>query len=99
MKAAFKGIGYGGGTEIKLQSHLVNGKVSIAQTKLAQLELPQPTQSTGRNNLSFTKEWKEREKMIHQFLNQYQEAVAKNLVDTKANIRKLKEQDEVLGRG
>jgi|SRR5690606_1665918 len=98
MKAALKGIGYGGGPEIKLKFYVVNAKVNLAQAKLADLKLPQPTQSIGKNSLKYTKEWKEREKMIHQFLNQYRDAVEKNLNDTKENLRKLKEQDEVLGR-
>lgn len=98
MKAAYKAIGYGGGLEIKLKAYVVNAKLNLAQSKLSQLELPQPTQSTGRNSLKYTKEWREREKMIHQFLNQYIEAVDKNLRDTIENIRKLKEQDEAIGR-
>ncbi|WP_079708995.1 YwqI/YxiC family protein [Paraliobacillus ryukyuensis] len=95
MKERFSSVG--GGMEIKLHFQTVMTQLEQAKTYLAQLELPKPTDTYGRNELLFTEEWLEREALIHDFLLQYMDVVEKNLADTKENIRMLKEQDEVIG--
>ncbi|MGP4041759.1 YwqI/YxiC family protein [Gracilibacillus sp. D59] len=87
-----------GGTEIKLHFNSVMGQLENARQSLSQLELPKPKDTYCKNELQFTKEWLEREKMIHEFLLQYIETVEKNLADTRENVRMLKEQDEAIGR-
>ncbi len=88
----------GGGTEIKLHFHSVMAQLENARNCLSQLELPKPTDTYGKNELKFTNEWLEREEMIHEFLFQYIETVEKNLADTRESVKKLKEQDEAIGR-
>lgn len=57
-----------------------------------------PSGDIGRNLLDFTTYFLEREERIHQFINDYVQIVGKNIEDTKANVRSLKDQDEAITR-
>ncbi|GAE94704.1 hypothetical protein JCM21714_3886 [Gracilibacillus boraciitolerans JCM 21714] len=87
-----------GGTEIKLHFPSVMAQLEHARSCLSRLDLPKPANAFSRNELAFTDEWLEREEMIHSFLLQYIETVEKNLADTRESVRKLKEQDEAIGK-
>ncbi|SHM58125.1 YwqI/YxiC family protein [Gracilibacillus kekensis] len=87
-----------GGTEIKLNFPSVMSELAHAKSCLSRLDLPKPANTFSRNELAFTDEWLEREEMIHSFLLQYIETVEKNLADTRESVRKLKEQDEAIGK-
>ncbi|MUK87442.1 hypothetical protein GMD78_03380 [Ornithinibacillus sp. L9] len=86
MKIQLKGNG-SGGTEIKLDFHLVMRKLEHANERLRELELPKPKNTYGKNDLKFTNEWLEREEMIHQFFKQYVETVKKILQIRKKMLR------------
>ncbi|MBM7703047.1 DUF5344 family protein [Metabacillus iocasae] len=52
----------------------------------------------GQNHLAMTEKWKEQEQAIQQLVQQYVQAVTKNIEDTQANIDLLKKQDEAMIR-
>ncbi len=87
-----------GGTEIKLHFPSVMAQLAHTKSCLSRLDLPKPANTFSRNELAFTDEWLEREEMIHSFLLQYIETVEKNLADTRESVRKLKEQDDAIGK-
>jgi hypothetical protein len=85
--------------EIKLNYETVMKELNEVKSALANVKITPPQASTlGENQLDFTKYWLERETRIHQLINEYVEIVEKNIEDTKANVRSLKEQDEAITR-
>jgi Family of unknown function (DUF5344) len=84
-------------TEIKLNYETVMKELDEVKSALANVKIAPPQASTlGKNKLDFTTYWLEREARIHQLINEYVEIVEKNIEDTKANVRSLKEQDEAI---
>jgi len=84
---------------IKLNYEAVVKEINEADSALSSVKLTVPVSSDmGKNRLDFTAYFLEREKRIHQFMNDYVQIVGKNLEDTKANVRSLKEQDEAITR-
>jgi predicted secreted protein len=84
---------------IKLNYEAVMKELKEANSSLANVNLPTPNSGDlGKNRLDFTSSFLEREARIHQLINQYVQVVAKNIEDTKANVRSLKEQDEAITR-
>ena len=84
---------------IKLDYQEVIKELREVQSALANVNIANPESSNlGKNKLDFTTIWLERERRIQQLIDQYVEVVEKNVEDTKANVRSLKEQDEAIGR-
>ena len=85
--------------EIKLNYDAVMKELNEVKAALANVTIVIPQSSNlGENQLDFTNYWLEREARIHQLINEYVEVVEKNVEDTKANVRSLKEQDEAITR-
>ncbi|MGM7723470.1 YwqI/YxiC family protein [Metabacillus sp. Hm71] len=84
---------------IKLNYEAVMRELDEVKSALANVKIAPPEAgSLGQNRLDFTTYWLEREARIHQLINEYVEVVEKNVEDTKANVRSLKEQDEAITR-
>jgi len=82
-------------TTIRLEFEKVMKELSEIEKTLSTINISSPQLShLGNNQLDFTKAWLEREIKIEQLLTEYIQVVQKNVEDTKANIRLLKEQDE-----
>jgi hypothetical protein len=85
--------------EIKLNYDAVMKELNEVKSALANTTIALPQSSSlGQNRLDFTTYWLEREARIHQLINEYVAVVEKNVEDTKANVRSLKEQDEAIAR-
>ncbi|MBZ5750034.1 MULTISPECIES: YwqI/YxiC family protein [Metabacillus] len=85
--------------EIKLNYDAVMKELNEVKSALANVTIAtSQSSSLGENRLDFTTYWLEREARIHQLINEYVEVVEKNVEDTKANVRSLKEQDEAITR-
>ncbi|MCY8269966.1 YwqI/YxiC family protein [Bacillus sonorensis] len=84
---------------IKLNHKVVMKQLDQVKSALDSLSLNGPSAgSLGQNKLDFTKKWLEREETICDMVNQYKEAVYKNIEDTRSNVNSLKEQDEAIAR-
>lgn len=83
---------------IKLNYEAVTKELNEADSALSSVKLVPASGDIGRNRLDFTAYFLEREERIHQFINDYVQIVGKNIEDTKANVRSLKEQDEAITR-
>jgi hypothetical protein len=84
---------------IKLNYEAVIKELNEVKSALANVTIEPPQSSDlGKNRLDFTTYWLEREARIHQLISEYVEVVEKNIEDTKANVRSLKEQDEAITR-
>jgi len=84
---------------IKLNYEAVTKELNEAESALSSVKLTVPASGDiGRNFLDFTTYFLEREERIHQFINDYVQIVGKNIEDTKANVRSLKDQDEAITR-
>ncbi|MBU8580385.1 YwqI/YxiC family protein [Bacillus paralicheniformis] len=84
---------------IKLNHAAVMKQLEQVSSTLQAVSLKSPSAvALGRNNLDFTKKWLEREAEICNMVEQYKEAVRKNIEDTRSNVDTLKEQDEAIAR-
>jgi len=89
----------GGSSEIKLDYEHVISTLENAEQALPSLFLSNVYEGiNGANKLEFIEQWLEREEGIRELLNQYIEIVEKNIEDTKANVKTIKEQDEAITR-
>ncbi|MBU5465787.1 YwqI/YxiC family protein [Virgibacillus sp. MSJ-26] len=89
----------GGSSEIKLDYEHVISTLENAEQALPPLFLSNVYEGiNGANKLEFIEQWLEREEGIRELLNQYIEIVEKNIEDTKANVKTIKEQDEAITR-
>ena len=85
--------------EIKLNYEAVMKELNEVKSALANVNIATPESSLlGKNKLDFTTYWLEREARIHQLIIEYVGVVEKNIEDTKANVKALKEQDEAIIR-
>lgn len=98
MNYELQGTG-GGATEIKLDYDHVINTIEQAEDKLPPLFLTNVFKGiTGQNELQFIESWLEREEGIRELLKLYVEIVEKNIEDTKANVKTIKDQDEAITR-
>ncbi|MBP3041623.1 YwqI/YxiC family protein [Bacillaceae bacterium Marseille-Q3522] len=82
---------------IKMYHSELMGQLKIAEQALHHVELPHfPSDQLGKNQLSFTEKWLEREDFLVKMIAEYLEIVDKNLEDTRANIDLIKKQDEAI---
>ncbi|MFB5282125.1 YwqI/YxiC family protein [Peribacillus sp. Hz7] len=82
---------------IKLDYSEVIQQLNDVKKKLSELHLPSPSETElGQNQLTFTKEWLQREENLQKMVIQYMQAVQKNVEDTHANVDILKKQDEAI---
>ncbi|TYR81849.1 hypothetical protein FZC66_08485 [Priestia megaterium] len=84
-------------TSIKLNYEDVIKKLEAVEKAVGQLSMSELS-DLGKNALSTTSKWKEREKEVHTLVTTYTNALEKNVQDTKANVDLLKEQDEAMAR-
>lgn len=82
---------------IKLDYSEVIQQLNDVKQALSELHLPSPSEAElGQNQLTFTKEWLQREENLQKMVIQYMQAVQKNVEDTHANVDILKKQDEAI---
>ncbi|RID89382.1 hypothetical protein D1953_02115 [Peribacillus asahii] len=83
--------------KIKLDYSEVIQQLNDVKKQLSELHLPSPSETKlGQNQLTFTKEWLQREENLQKMVIQYMQAVQKNVEDTHANVDILKKQDEAI---
>ncbi|AIF42594.1 MULTISPECIES: YwqI/YxiC family protein [Virgibacillus] len=98
MKAHIETTG-GGASEIRLEIESVLSEIDDAKQALQEVQLTGASEDAyGKNRLNYTDQWLEREKNLEELLKQYMQVVEKNLADTVANVKTLKEQDEAIKR-
>lgn len=98
MQNELRGAG-GGSSEIKLNYEHVISTLENAEQALPPLFISNVFEGiNGQNKLQFIEAWLEREEVIRNMLKEYVSIVEKNIVDTKDNVKTIKEQDEAITR-
>ncbi|MDA7028008.1 DUF5344 family protein [Bacillus sp. CLL-7-23] len=73
-------------------------ELKTVEKALAFVYLAEPSDSCGKNDLSFTANFQSREQKTQKMLKEYKKAVYKNMKDVESNVKLLKEQDLELAR-